>query len=223
MSYVASGSVANIAVALAKAQATMRGAAKDRTNPHFKAKYADLASVWDACRESLTANDLAVVQPVAADGNTVIVTTVLIHKSGEFISSELRVAAQQNTPQAIGSAITYARRYGLSSMVGVAPEDDDGEAATSRNFNSYRQSVQSMVGSEAKPEPTAVSVPDAVDQEIVAIREAIQGARTDEELASVPARIKTALDKVPEASREAVRNSLKAEYSAKKDELRKVA
>ncbi len=125
-----SSSIAALAEALAKAQGEMAGATKDKTNPHFKSAYADLSSVWDACRAALSKNGLAVLQPVSADGPNVTVTTILTHSSGEWLSGELTMAATQNTPQGIGSCITYARRYSLASMVGVAPEDDDGNAAS---------------------------------------------------------------------------------------------
>ncbi len=130
-----SQSIAALSSALAKAQGEMEGASKDSTNPHFKSKYADLASVWDACRKPLAKNGLAVLQPVTAEGNAVTVTTILAHCSGEWISESLTMTAQQATPQAVGSTITYGRRYGLSSMVGIAPDDDDGEAATARGFS----------------------------------------------------------------------------------------
>lgn len=142
-----SASIATLASALAKAQGEMEGAAKDSTNPHFKSKYADLASVWDACRKPLAKNGLAVMQPVTAEGNAVTVTTILAHSSGEWIAESLTMTAQQNTPQAVGSTITYGRRYGLSSMVGIAPEDDDGEAATARGFGA----------SESMPRPVPVA------------------------------------------------------------------
>ncbi len=119
-----------IAAAMAKAQGEITGASKDKTNPHFKQSYADLASVWDACRAALTKNAIAVIQSPAADGPKVTVTTLLAHSSGEWIEADLAMTAQQNTPQGIGSCITYARRYALASMVGVAPEDDDGNAAS---------------------------------------------------------------------------------------------
>jgi len=135
-----SSSLAQLATALAKAQAEIGGAAKSKTNPHFKSAYADLAEVWDACRPALTKHGLAVVQPVSAEGAQVTVTTLLLHASGEWISSDLTMTAQQNTPQGIGSCITYARRYALASMVGVAPEDDDGNAA-SQTTNARPQAV----------------------------------------------------------------------------------
>lgn len=139
-----SASIAALAGALSKAQGQMEGAAKGNVNPHFKSKYADLASVWDACREPLTKNGLAVLQPVKADGAKVTVTTILMHSSGEWIEESLTMTAQQNTPQGVGSAITYGRRYGLASMVGIAPEDDDGNAASARPVNAqYDQAAPS--------------------------------------------------------------------------------
>ena len=127
-----SPSLGALAAALSKAQGEMENAAKANVNPHFKSKYADLASVWDACRAPLTKNGLAILQPVRANGAQVTVTTMLVHSSGEWISESLTMTAQQNTPQGVGSAITYGRRYGLSAMVGIAPEDDDGNAASSQ-------------------------------------------------------------------------------------------
>jgi hypothetical protein len=119
-----SESIKEIAAALAKAQAGIRNASQDKTNPAFKSKYADLSSVWEACRSHLSANGIAVAQGSSADGPKVTVTTLLMHSSGEWLSCDLSVNAVKGDPQGIGSAITYARRYGLSSMVGVAPGDD---------------------------------------------------------------------------------------------------
>jgi hypothetical protein len=125
-----SESTKEIAAALAKAQGVIKGAAKDRLNPHFKRAYADLASVWDACRAPLAANGIAVIQGVEADGGTVRVETMLAHASGEWMASTLTLLATPATPQGVGSALTYGRRYGLAAMVGIAPEDDDGNAAS---------------------------------------------------------------------------------------------
>jgi hypothetical protein len=127
-----SPTIGKLAEALAKAQAEMEGAVKDATNPHFRSKYADLASIRDACRP-LAKYGIAHLQPTRAEGPHVTVTTLLLHSSGEWIAEDLTLTAGQNTPQAVGSAITYGRRYGLAAMVGIAPEDDDGEAAEPRN------------------------------------------------------------------------------------------
>ena len=126
------GTIGKLASALAKAQAMLKGASKDSENPHFKSKYADLASVWDACREALTKNDIAVIQPLSGGPDTITVTTILVHSSGEMVSSALTLKPNQPDAQGMGSAATYGRRYGLAAMVGVAPEDDDGNAASGK-------------------------------------------------------------------------------------------
>jgi hypothetical protein len=128
-----SSSIAKLAAALAKAQGNISAASKDKTNPHFKSRYADLASVWEACRGPLSDNGLAIVQLVASRGSVVTVTTILTHDSGEWIRGALTLTARGSGPQDVGSAITYGRRYGLAAMVGVvADEDDDGNAASGR-------------------------------------------------------------------------------------------
>lgn len=127
-----SDSIKEIATALSKAQAVIAGAVKDKTNPHFKNDYADLSSVWDACRKPLTDNGLSVAQTAATDEGRVGVTTLLMHSSGEWISDTLFMKPTKDDPQGVGSCITYARRYALASMVGVAPADDDGNEASAR-------------------------------------------------------------------------------------------
>ena len=126
-----SDTIGKLAEALAKAQGAIKGAVKDSTNPHFKSRYADLASIWDACRAALSANGLAVVQmPEAADPGTVALTTTLMHSSGEWVSATVTARLPQDNPQGVGSALTYLRRYALAAAVGVAPDDDDGNAAS---------------------------------------------------------------------------------------------
>lgn len=126
-----SGTLDQLATALALAQAEILPAVKDGFNPYFKSKYADLASVVNACRAALTSNGLAVVQRAIGAGDNVGVTTTLMHSSGQWIEGTITVRLEDATPQAVGSALTYLRRYSLASMVGVAPDDDDAEAATS--------------------------------------------------------------------------------------------
>lgn len=124
-----SDTINELATALAKAQATMKGALRDSDNPFFKSRYADLASVWDACRAALTSQGIAVLQgPSVVDG-VLSVTTLLTHASGQWARSTLSTTLKDHSPQVVGSATTYLRRYGLAAMVGVAPEDDDGNAA----------------------------------------------------------------------------------------------
>ena len=107
----------------------MKPAIKDSSNPFFKMQYADLASVWEACRKPLSDNGLSIVQTLD-DGK---VETILLHTSGQYVSSVLAFTAKEQTSQSIGSAITYARRYALSALVGICPDDDDGEAAMGRS------------------------------------------------------------------------------------------
>ncbi len=130
--YVSSDVCSLLAAAMAKAQGEIEGASKGRVNPHFKNAYADLASVWDAIREPLSKNGLSIVQePVEAPDGKVKLRTTLLHSSGQRMVSEFTMpVAQPNNPQAVGSALTYARRYTLMSVCGVAPEDDDGNSGS---------------------------------------------------------------------------------------------
>ena len=119
-----------IYAALASAQMAMGPALKDSTNPAFKSKYADLASVMAACMPALNANGIAVIQPTIDDENGArFVKTILAHISGETLECRVPLIVSKNDMQGYGSAVTYARRYGLMSMAGIAPEDDDGQAA----------------------------------------------------------------------------------------------
>ena len=127
-----SESIAGLAAALAKAQGQMKGALKDSANPFFKSRYADLASVVEAIRAAFSANGLNYIQTLEpSDKDEVRVETTLLHASGEWISCGiLSLPVSKIDAQGYGSALTYARRYSLSAAVGVAPEDDDGNAAS---------------------------------------------------------------------------------------------
>ncbi len=121
----------SIASALASAQINMGKALKQSSNPHLKSKYADLGSVMDACLPALNESGIAVIQPAGEDENGRFVETIFIHgESGERLSCRVPLIIDQNNMQRYGSAVTYARRYGLMAMAGIAPEDDDGHAAS---------------------------------------------------------------------------------------------
>ena len=122
----------NITAALAAAQASMGKALKQSNNPHFRSKYADLGTVMDACMPALNANGIAVVQAVKRENGEIALYTLLRHAdSGEWLEDGgMPLIVNKNDMQGLGSAITYARRYGLMAMVGIAPEDDDGNAAS---------------------------------------------------------------------------------------------
>jgi len=120
-----------IAKAFVKAQTAFGPALKTSANPFFKSKYADLSVVIEAVIDALHSNGIALVQNCHESSDGVIVETIFIHESGETIScGKLSVPAAKNDPQGYGSALTYARRYSLMAACGIAPEDDDGNAAS---------------------------------------------------------------------------------------------
>lgn len=122
-----------VAAALVKAQKEFGPALKSSTNPHFKSRYADLAACVEAVVDALNNNGIALTQRVSPCDDGVIVETVFIHESGEIINcGQLHVPAAKQDPQGYGSALTYARRYSLMAACGIAPEDDDANAASRR-------------------------------------------------------------------------------------------
>jgi hypothetical protein len=140
-----SESIKNIAAAFLKAQKEIGAAVKESENPFFKSTYADLGSVMEACKKALNDNGITVLQPVMGD----IVETILLHESGEWFLSETKiVTGKLNDPQAQGSAITYARRYGLQSMVFIPAEDDDGNKATTRRVQITRTETEKVVSNK---------------------------------------------------------------------------
>lgn len=147
-----------LAAALAKAQGQIEGAKKSSSNPFFKSKYADLAECWNTCREALTANEISVIQmPEEINENGRLnITTMLAHSSGQYISSTLTMTVTKLDPQAIGSAITYGRRYALAAMVGLAQEDDDGEKAMARQEKKDKKPVESPINITSVSENGAV-------------------------------------------------------------------
>ena len=117
--------------AFVRAQAGFGAALKTSTNPHFKSRYADLSACVEAVIDSLHKNGFALLQKTHECETGVAVETILMHESGEQISGGiLRVPASKLDPQGYGSALTYARRYSLMAVCGIAPEDDDGNAAS---------------------------------------------------------------------------------------------
>lgn len=153
-----SESIAALATALSAAQGEIEGAVKDSTNPHFRSKYADLGAVWAACRPALAKHGLAIVQlPRSAEG-CIQLETVLMHKSGEWISDTLALPVSKQDAQGYGSAMTYARRYGLMAVVGIAPEDDDGNAAVSGKTPAAANEHQRKSSAQAKRDGDDVKI-----------------------------------------------------------------
>jgi hypothetical protein len=148
-----------LAGALTKAQGMMKGAAKSADNPFFKSKYADLSSCWEAIREPFSANGLSIAQLTEQSPDMVVVETILMHSSGQWIGSKLSMKPVKTDPQSIGSCLTYARRYGLCAITGIAPEDDDG------NHASGKASVTSInISPEQADEISKLIVSKNVDQ-----------------------------------------------------------
>jgi hypothetical protein len=149
-----SETLGKFADALAKAQGTMKAATKNALNPHYSSRYADLDAIMDACRVALSAHGIAVNQFVTAVEALVTVTTRLTHTSGEWVASSLPVRARDATPQSIGSAISYGRRYGLAALAGVvADEDDDGEAAQAKPATKPPAAQKPLPTSSPSPGP----------------------------------------------------------------------
>jgi len=139
-----SNEINELATALAKAQGDMTAAKKDVVNPFFKSKYADLASAWDACRGPLTKHGLSVTQGVVFSADRYVLETVLRHASGQWVNYQMPLLFQKQDMQALGSAMSYARRYSLMAIIGLAQDDDDANLAAGKNN-------QNTVSNQAHP------------------------------------------------------------------------
>lgn len=150
-----SESIANLAAALADAQIEMTSAQMDATNPHFKSKYATLASVIEALKP-IHQRGLALIQTASVDrhetGALVTVETTLAHKSGEWIAETISLKPVSDNPQAVGSAITYGRRYLAAAVVGIAADDDDDANGATKPQQQQKPAVKPLKPI-AKPEP----------------------------------------------------------------------
>lgn len=144
-----------LAKALAAAQAEIKNAAADSENPHFRSRYADLASIIDAVRGPLAAHGIARHQALFSNGKDVGVRTALIHSSGQWIASTVWCASP-GTPQGLGTVGTYLRRYSLAAAVGLAQDDDDAEAVMQREAVQRRNARPALAAEQkiaAKLEP----------------------------------------------------------------------
>lgn len=162
-----SESISKLAVSLLKAQRKMGAASKDSKNPFFKSKFADYGSVLEVVKGPLNEEGIIVLQPHNTDGNKTYVETVLVHESGEWISSQTEVTcAKVNDPQAMGAAITYSRRYGLQSLLSIPAEDTDAEGAMDRSTPKTMVTKElpavEMKGETPKANPWRKPKPDAI-------------------------------------------------------------
>jgi hypothetical protein len=155
--------------ALAKAQGVMKPAVFNRTNPHFKTKYADFTSCMDACRGPLSENGLAAIQYCETIEGKLNLVTMLAHVSGQWMKSEFPLIPSKMDSQGIGSAMTYAKRYSLCGMVGIVADeegDDDGEAAVGRGNQKSSETQKSTQALKPAPQPKSVEkiLPSQVSQ-----------------------------------------------------------
>lgn len=157
-----SENIAEIIKALIKIQPQLKPAIKDKANPFLKSKYADLSGVWDSCRDLLKESGLAVVQVCGIGDNGSYLETILMHESGQWISGKYPLKpVKDDDPQAMGSAMTYARRYNLAAILGIVTDDDDAEGAMGRQTESKPKTA-------TRPEPQrdpAIPAPKAATQE----------------------------------------------------------
>ena len=147
---------------LIKVQPLLKPAIRDKVNPYLKSKYADLSGVWDTCRDLLKENGLAVSQVCGINEYGSYLETILMHESGQWISGKYPLKpVKADDPQAMGSAMTYARRYSLAAILGIVTEDDDAEDAMGRQTESKPKTA-------TRPEPQrdpAIPAPKAATME----------------------------------------------------------
>ena len=156
-----SETISLLAAALCKAQPKIGVAIKDKVNPAFKSKYADLGAVWEAARPALQEHGLAVMQlPATDEPGYAALETIVLHESGEYISSVSRAKIVKDDPQGYGSAITFLRRYALSAALGiVADVDDDGHAASHGTPTAPPRQAQKAQQPAARPNTAPAPAP----------------------------------------------------------------
>lgn len=197
----------DLAAALAKAQASMHAAKFDKTNPHFKNKYASLAAVIDAIRTPLAGNGLSYTQTTEIREGGFVLLTVLRHASGQWVSSEYPLPMGAK-PQELGSALTYARRYSLSAIACIAAdEDDDAEAAQSGGQTASTPKAKSPIQAQPVAPPVHPETGEVSPHKITASDEmawgsifvaAINVAKNEAEIDGWITDNKDALDALPE-------------------------
>lgn len=167
--------------AFVKAQAHIEKASKDKANPHFRSKYADLGNVVDAIKPALEEHGLGFIQKFHDDDNSIKVETIIVHESGETLScGVLSIPVSKRDAQGFGSACTYARRYSLQAAFGVAPEDDDGNAATQARPERKPPVKKAMTEDEGIDHLTAITSATTLQELVKAFRAAEAAAQGDE-------------------------------------------
>jgi len=185
---ISSDQIDQLMLALSQAQQDITPALKDSCNPFFKSKYADLSSISNACRLPLSKAGLAITQTMGTtETGAMLLITTLGHSSGQWIRSYLPITMEgKTTPQALGSAITYMRRYALAAIVNIVTDDDDGEGAMVRTNPTKQFAIP--------PKPSIISRDQAM-----ALDEVLKGcsASYQEQVTSYLSRSKTSLQSLP--------------------------
>ena len=162
-------SIVELTKALINVQSQLKEVKRDSFNPFHHSKYAGLASVWDSCRSLLAENGLAVIQTTnVGENHQLIVETMLVHSSGEWVKGQMPMLLSKQDPQGIGSAITYGRRYGLSAILGICPEDDDAEGAIDRG-KAKTPEAQSKTDDTASSPAQGVKITEAQTRKLFAV------------------------------------------------------
>ena len=182
-----------LAGALAKAQGEMSNAILNKTNPHFKSKYADLAAIRDAVAPTLAKNGIALLQVIDGDENGPYLTTRLVHSSGQWVESVHPLPASAK-PQEFGSSLTYARRYSLAAICGISAEEDDDANAAAETTVTSRAPIYSNGGRTAAPNGKngKTTAADWADNAI----EAVNAAKTAAELKDWRKKNQATIDKL---------------------------
>jgi len=150
-----SENITTLAKSLSALQSELKPVPKDAINPFYKSRYADLSAIWESSRALLCKHGFAISQLPQAKEGQIVLTTLLLHISGEWLSSDLLVTpSKQGDPQSVGSALTYARRYALSAILGIcSEEDDDAEDAMGRTRKAAQPARTDSIGIESKQKP----------------------------------------------------------------------
>jgi hypothetical protein len=185
-----SEAINELAAALAKAQSAMRTVGNsskvkiESAKGKYEYRYATLSDFFDVARKPLGDNGLAVLQPSHALGNEVVVQSLLLHSSGQWIETELRMLARDMSPQSIGSAMTYGRRYAFAALIGMASSDEDDDGAAAQPEGSREQ--DSSGGREDAQPTTQATAPRVGQAQVVTeILAKIAEAQTREQLDAV--------------------------------------
>lgn len=174
-----SESITELTKALVKFQAALKPAVRDKTNPYLKSRYADLSGVWEVCRALLQENRLAVVQVSGIDAGGTYLETLLAHESGEWISGRYPLKpVKPDDPQALGSALTYARRYSLAAVLGIVTEDDDAEGAMARTPPLNLKPASKAASSKAPAAPVKIPATKGQLNQLDALKKAGKNLKT---------------------------------------------